>query len=202
MPGHIDAVLSAQGQHCPEAGFRSTDRYERETDEFASALVMPAKLFADAARLAGDGLQAIKTLQATCETSLEATAIRYAQTNRDPVAVIRSSGSTIDYAVMSSSLMDFPGLDWIRKGTPLPSASATAEFNVDAENIARSRRADGQSCLQDGFNGLRRQEILEEVVGLGSYGKVLTVLTGMEPPDELEDEEADLEESWGMRFRR
>ncbi len=53
-----------------------------------------------------------------------------------------------------------------------------------------------------GFNGLRRQEIVEEIVGLGSYGKVLTVLTGMEPPDEFEDEETDLEESWEVRFRR
>lgn len=72
---------------------------------------MPAKLFVAAAGHAGDGLQAIETLQAKCETSLEATAIRYAQTSRDPVAVIRSGNGTIDYAVMSSPLMDFPGLD-------------------------------------------------------------------------------------------
>lgn len=202
LPGHIDAVLDARGQHFSKAGFRSTDHYEQEADHFASALLMPAKLFAAAAARAGDGLQAIETLQATCETSLEATAIRYAQTSRDPVAVIRSSGSTIDYSVMSSPLMDFPGLDWIRKGTPLPSSSATAEFNADVENVARSRRAEGQSHLQDWFNGVHRQEIVEEVVGLGSYGKVLTVLTGMEPPDELEDEEADLEEAWAVRFRR
>ena len=202
LPGHIDAVLDARGQHFSKAGFRSTDRYEQEADQFASALLMPAKLFAAVAGRAGDGLQAIETLQATCETSFEATAIRYAQTSRDPVAVIRSGTGTIDYAVMSSPLMDFPGLDWIRKGTPLPSASVTADFNADAENIARGRRAEGQGCLQDWFNGQHRQEIVEEVVGLGSYGKALTVLSGMEPPDELEDEEGHLEESWAVRFRR
>ena len=202
LPGHIDAVLNAQGQHFSKAGFRSTDRYEQEADQFASALLMPAKLFAAAAGRAGDGLQAIETLQAACQTSLEATAIRYAQTSRDPVAVIRSGVGTIDYAVMSSALMDFPGLDWIRKGTPLPSGSVTADFNADAENIARRRRAEGQSYLQDWFNGQHRQEIVEEVVGLGRYGKTLTVLTGMEPPDEFEDEESDLEESWAVRFRR
>lgn len=43
---------------------------------------------------------------------------------------------------------------------------------------------------------------MEEIVRLGSYGKVLTVLAGLEPPDELEDEEADLEESWEAGFRR
>ena len=202
LPGHINAILNGRGQHLSKAGFRSTDRYEQEADQFASALLMPAKLFAAAAGRAGDGLQAIETLQAMCETSLEATAIRYAQTSRDPVAVIRSGAGTIDYAVMSSSLMDFPGLDWIRKRTPLPSGSVTADFNADAENITRGRRAEGRGYLQDWFNGQHRQEIVEEVVGLGSYDKALTVLTGMESPDEFVDEEANLEESWAVRFRR
>lgn len=200
--GHIDAVLDAQSRHVSNAGFRSNDRYEREADHFAATLLMPTRLFTVAARRAGDGLEAINTLADGCRTSLEATAIRYAQTSRDPVAVIRSGASTIDYVVMSSPLMDFPGLDWIRKGMPLPSASVTADFNTDAENIAQCRRAEGQSCLQDWFNGPHRQEIVEEVVGLGGYGKALTVLTGMEPLDELEDEDDDLEESWAVRFRR
>ena len=202
LPGHIDAILDAEGQHFSKAGFRSTDRYEQEADQFASALLMPSKLFVAAAGRSGEGLSAIETLQAKCETSLEATAIRYAQTSRDPVAVIRSGNGTIDYAVMSSTLMDFPGLDWIRKGSPLPSGSVTADFNADAENITQGRRADGDGFLQDWFSGQYRQKIVEEVVGLGSYGKSLTVLTGMESPDEFEDEESDLEESWAVRFRR
>ena len=202
LPGHIDAVLDDHGRHLSKAGFRSTDRYEQEADQFASALLMPAKLFAAAIGHTDDGLEAIETLQARCETSFEATAIRYAQTSREPVAVIRSQGSTIDYAFMSSPLKDFPSLDWIRKGTPLPSGSLTAGFNANAENVARGRRAEGQCCLQDWFNGPHRQEIVEEVVGLGSYGKTLTVLTGLEHPDDVEDDEGDLEESWEVRFRR
>ena len=202
LPGHIEAVLNAQSTHFSKAGFRSTDRYEQEADQFATSLLMPAKLFAAAATSAGDGLHAIETLQQQCETSFESTAIRYAQISRDPVAVIRSSGGTIDYAVMSNPLMDFPGLDWIRQGTPLPSGSVTAEFNSDDDNIAKGRRTDGQSFLQDWFNGRHRQKIVEEVVGLGSYGKTLTVLTGIEHADEVEDEEADLEEAWAVRFPR
>lgn len=202
LPGHVDAVVDARGQHFSKAGFRSSDRYEQEADHFASALLMPTSLFSEAARRAGDGLKAIETLQAQCETSLEATAIRYAQTIRDPVAVIRSEGGFIDYAFMSDSLKEFPDLDWIRKGTPLPTGSVTAGFNQDADKIARARRADGASSLQNWFNGPHRQEIIEEVVGLGRYGKTITVLTGMEPPDEVEDEEEDLEGSWAVRFRR
>tara|TARA_R110000787_G_scaffold9229_2_gene32502 strand:- start:3542 stop:4420 length:879 start_codon:yes stop_codon:yes gene_type:complete len=203
LPGHLDAVFDAGGRHISHAGFRSTDSYELEADHFAAALLMPTKLFAAAARRAGEGLKAVENLADQCNTSLESTAIRFAQTNRDPVAVIRSEGGTIDYAVMSEPLKDFSNLDWIRKGTPLPAGSATAIFNADTENVARAVRADGTSALQDWFNGPHRQEIIEEVVGLGSYGKTLTVLSGMEPPDEIEDEDDDdLEESWTPRFRR
>ena len=202
LPGHIDAVLGTNGQHISKAGFRSTDRYEQEADYFASALLMPTKLFVAAMRQAGDGLQAIEFLHERCETSLESTAIRYAQTSRDPVVVIRSGASTIEYAVMSHKLKEFPGLDWIRKGMPLPPNSITAGFNANRDNITRGRRAEGEGCLQDWFNGPNRQEIIEEVVGLGSYGKTLTVLTGMEHPEEMEDDESELEESWAIRFRR
>jgi len=76
LPGHVDAVLNDRCRHFSKAGFCSADRYEQEANQFASALLMPAKLFATAAGHVGDGLQAIKTLQAICETSLEATAIR------------------------------------------------------------------------------------------------------------------------------
>ena len=202
LPGHIDAVLDEGGRHFSKAGFRNTtDRYEQEADQFAAALLMPNKLFAAAAGRAGDGLEAIETLQAKCETSLEATAIRYAQTSREPVAVIRSEGGTIEYAVMSGPLRDFQGIDWIRKGTPVPPESGTADFNADTAKVAQGRRAKGQSSLQDWFNGPHRQEIIEEVIGLGSYGKTLTVLTGMESPDETEDDEGNLEESWAVHFR-
>ena len=202
LPGHVDAVLDVRGRHVSRAGFRSTDRYEVEADHFASALLMPSKLFAAAAARVGDGLQAIEALQTECGTSLESTAIRYAQTSRDPVAVVRSENRIIDYAFMSGPLKDFPSLDWIRKGTPLPSGSVTADFNGTPENVDRGKRAEGEGCLQDWFNGTRRQEIREEVAGLGSYGKTLTVLTRMENPDEVVDEDSELEESWAVRFRR
>lgn len=202
LPGHVDAVVDSRGRHVSHAGFRSTDRYEQEADQFAAALLMPAKLFTAATRRAGEGLKAIETLAGDCATSLEATAIRYAQTNRDPVAVIRSDCRTIDYAFMSQALKDFPGLDWIRKGSLLPENCVTATLNADKSNVERVARAEGTSPLQDWFNGPHRQDVFEEVVGLGSYGKTLTVLTGMESPDEFEDDGGELEESWTPRFHR
>lgn len=202
LPGHIDAVLDDDGRHYSNAQYRSADRYEQEADHFASALLMPANLIAAAIPRDSEGLPAIEALQEKCETSLESTAIRYTQICEDPVAVIRSTGTIIDYAFMSRCLKDFRGIEWIRKGTPLPSNSITADFNANRKNIDLGKRDEGQSSYEDWFDVSQRQEIFEEVVGLGSYGKTLTILTGMEDPDEFEDEDADLEESWAVRFRR
>lgn len=194
--------MDEHGQHISRAGFQSADPYELEADYFAASLLMPSRLFTAAQERAGEGLEAIERLARDCVTSLEATAIRYAQTNREPVAVVRSQGQTVDYAFMSDPLKDFPDLDWIRKGTPLPAQSVTSAFNSDKSNVVCAERAEGISTLQDWFNGPYLQEVVEEVVGLGSYGKTLTVLTGMGQPDEIDDDEADLEESWAIRFRK
>ena len=203
LPGHVDAVVDATGRHLSRAGFQSDDRYEREADHFASSLLMPTGLFSVELRRCGDGLAAIKTLSESCRTSIEATAIRYAQCARDPVAVIRSAERTIDYAFMSRALEDFPHLDWIRKGTPLAADTETFRFNANTENVRNGADHKGTSALQDWFGGPHRQTVVEEVIGLGTYGKTLTVLSGMEPPDEVEDEDDDdrLEDAWTPRFR-
>lgn len=202
LPGHVDAIVDASGRHLSRAGFVTDDPYEREADHFAAVLLMPTKPFSAALSRAGDGLPAIEKLKDLCGASLEATAIRYSQCAWEPVAVIRSSGRTIDYAFMSNSLKDFPSLDWIRKGMPLANQTVTYRFNADIDNVHKAARDDGVSVLQDWFGGQHRQEVVEEVIGLGSYGKTLTVLTGMEPPDEIDDEDYDLEEAWTPRFRR
>lgn len=203
LPGHLDSIFDSRGRHLSHAGFRSVSRYEREADQFAAALLMPANLFAAAVKKHPIvGLHAIESLANDCRTSLEATAIRYVQTNRDLVAVIRSEGRIIDYAFMSDSFRDFRGLDWISKGTPLPTGSVTFDFNMDQRKVLRAERAKGVSSFQDWFNGRYRQEVAEEVIGLGSYGKTLTLLTGMEPADEMEDDDAEFDEGWIPRFRR
>ena len=200
LPGHVDAVL-ANGKHRSHAGFQSADRYEREADHFAAALLMPARPFKDAMTTAGDGLGAIEILAETARTSLEATAIRFVELADEPVAVVRSTGDRIEYCTMSSPLKDFPEIDWIRRGMPLPSDTTTAAFNANRAQHEDGGRDEGTSCFQDWFNGSYRQEIVEEIIDLGSYGKTLTVLTGMEHPDWLEDDDGELERSWTPRYR-
>lgn len=202
LPGHPENVLR-NGAHTSYAGFVSKDRYELEADHFSAALLMPPRLFDAAMDKAGTGLDAIEAVSGQCVTSLTATAIRYAQRTSDAAAIVVSAGQTIDYCFMSESLREFRGLDWIRKGSVIPHSSVTSGFNADPAKIARGERTDGDSNLQDWFGGDVDVELAEDVVGLGAYGRTLTVLTATDLPDaeELEEEE-ELSESWTPRFRR
>jgi hypothetical protein len=95
---------------------------------------------------------------------------------------------------MSKPLQDQRGLTWIRKGSGLPAGTATAHFNKDPDNIRRGKRARSTSTLDTWFDGENPAELNEEVVGLGEYGRTLTVLWADSLPDPDEAGEAESEE--------
>jgi uncharacterized protein DUF955 len=202
LPGHPESVLQ-DGMHASYAGFASKDQFELEADHFAAGLLMPRTLFDRALRQASAGMDGIIDISGQCITSLPATAIRTAQRTPDALAIVVSCGNTVDYCFMSDTLKELRGLTWINKGTPLPLSSATREFNQDADKVRRSERADGNGNLKDWFGGRLESDLYEEVIGLGSYGRTLSVLTIEDLPDEEEaEEDEDLIESWTPRFRR
>jgi hypothetical protein len=204
LPGHPEALISGtSGVHESRAGYASNDRYEVEADRFAAAFLMPRHLFFPALEQAGKGLAAIESLSILCETSLHATAIRYAQCAREPVAIVLSNASRIDHCFMSDALKNLGGIDWLRKREAVPPGTPTRGFNQGAANIAQAGRIEDESNLQQWFGGTRNIRISEDVIGLGGYGKTLTVLYDIELPEpEDEEEEAALQESWTPRFRR
>ena len=204
LPGHLDAVLAKGDVHESRAGFGSDDRYEIEADHFAATLLMPRTLFKATMRVAGDGLPAIERLADRCRTSLTATSIRYTKCTRDAVAVVLSTGNRINYCFMSDALKEVEGLNWIRKAEGLSANTATFAFNRAPERIRRGERDEDTSDLQDWFGGDRSLSIREQVIGLGSYGKTLTVLTALDLDEQIEGLEEDeaLVESWTPRFRR
>jgi hypothetical protein len=163
---------------------------------------MPHQLFTPLLRRAGDGIAAIEHLAEVCQTSLTATAIRYTQCSSEPVAIVVSTEASIDYCFMSDALRDFDDIDWIRKRQALPRTSATFAFNQDSSKVQRADRVEDESDLQLCFGGPRSIELREDVIGLGSYGKTLTVLHGIEPSDEAEEDDEALIESWTPRLRR
>lgn len=204
MPGHVEAVIQGEnGMHVSRAGFNSNNKYEAEADRFAAGFLMPRHLFFPAIEKAGQGLLAIEALATLCKTSLHATAIRYTQCTRDPVAIIVSRGGIIDHCFMSEALKQLNGIDWIKKREGVPRNTATFAFNQIPTNVEHGIRVEGTSNLQHWFGGKRRIEISEDVVGLGRYGKTLTVLYDIDLPEpEDEEDEDNLIESWTPRFKR
>lgn len=184
LPGHPEKLFpNGNGMHESKSGFITNDPVERQADYFASALLMPVHQFREAVDYAGSGFAAIEKLAKQCKTSITATAIRYASFTDDSVAVIVSSGERVDYCFMSDGIRDIRGITWIKKGDLLPNGT-TRRFNRDPANIEEARREESTCNLDDWFDGAPDVEVNEDVIGLGSYGKTLTIL---HTDEDLED---------------
>jgi len=64
-------------------------------------------------------------------------------------------------------------------------STLTFRFAGDSTNIQHARTASGYATLDDWFDG-SDTEISEEVIGLGEYGRTLTVLRAESLPDQEE----------------
>lgn len=201
IPGHAEALLPAgEAMHESRAGYRSDNVYEREADEFSANLLMPRRLFRPAMLRAGSGLSAILKLADLCETSRLATAIRYVKLTSDAMAVVVSEGPTLCYAFLSDELKEFHDIDRPQRNSPLPIVP-TAAFNRDPRKVINCDEAQHDTPMGDWFGGDHSANLSEEIVGLGRYGRTLTVLTSDLSAEE-DQAERQLEDSWIPRFHR
>ncbi len=206
LEGHPEEILKSAPIHISKAGFsQGSSSIELEADHFASGLLMPSKLVSEVIGISRVGLDAIVTLGDRAECSLTASAIRAAECCDYPMAIIVSSGDQVAYAFLSESFKKLDKLTFLRKGVPLPE-SLTREFNRKPDNVASGQTRCGQTTLAEWFSCTRRLPLDEEVVGLGSYGFTLTVLSSDELAEDTDDEdlaeEEALIESWTPRFAR
>lgn len=204
LEGHPEEILKTAPIHISRAGFsQGTSSIELEADHFASGLLMPSKLVEKVIGGNRVGLDGIVALSQLAECSLTASAIRAAECCDYPMAVVVSSGNKVAYAFLSDSFKRLDKLTFLKKGAPLPKTH-TLSFNADPQNIRLARSVCGQASLAEWFSCERRLALDEEVIGLGSYGFTLTVLSSEElvddPDDEAHDEEQSLHQSWTPRF--
>jgi hypothetical protein len=206
LEGHIDHILPSDGFHTSHGGYVSADPYELEADHFSAGLLMPSRPFKRALNGREPGLESVELMAALCKTSLTAAAIRCAELSDDALAVIISTGNSIDYCFLSNAMKSLPQLTWLRKGSPVPKSTATARLNVDPSNVSRGDRSVSDVDVWDWLGGTNSSIVTEEVVGLGRYGKTLTVLSsesiGQERHDDDDDDDDELIERWTPRFRR
>ncbi|MFM0741836.1 ImmA/IrrE family metallo-endopeptidase [Paraburkholderia xenovorans] len=185
LPGHPDHIFSeGRSLHESRAGFISGDPIELQADHFAAGLLMPSSLFSKEAGKYSDGLGAIEKLAEVCKTSITASAIRYAEVTDAAIAVVVSSRSSVDYCFLSPAMRRIKGLTHLKKGSVLPRDSLTRDFNQTVDNVHSARQLDGEADLQSWFRCDDEVDAQEEVVGLGAYGKTLTVITAETSDDD------------------
>lgn len=205
LEGHVDHVLK-DGMHTSHSGYISADPFELEADAFASGLLLPETPVKRVVRLNDPGLATIEKIATQFQASLTATAIRYAELTDDAVAVVISTGANVDYCFLSDAMKGLPRIEWLRKGAALPCDTCTDDFNSDPRRVQKAERAEQDIDVRAWLGGTKREIVTEEVIGLGSYGKTLTVLSsksiGMEDEAEEVDDDEELTESWTPRFHR
>lgn len=202
LAGHPEAVFSAEEVHRSHAGFVSDDRYEREADDFAAGLLMPRSLIAHELTCNVAGLESVQAISDSCGASLTASAIRLAHVTEEPIAVLVSKDARVLYCIMSEPIQNAPKIEWIRKGEPVPAGTVTSDLNANSNRVAACERLQGSSRLIEWFGAGPDVEVHEDAVGLGSYGKTLTVLSAQDWPDEDDEDEPEDEEPKFHRSRR
>jgi len=178
LAGHLDHLgRPGCGWHQSRAGFVTTNRYELEADYFATGLLMPEPWFSRACHDYQPGMATVKSLAGVCRTSLTATAMRYIDTTSAPTAVVMSTGHAIEYCFMSLALQQLAGLTRPLRGSPLPPASETRRFNDHPRQVTLALEMAAAVDLRIWFGGGQSLPGVEEVIGLGRYGKTLTLLS-------------------------
>lgn len=203
LDGHPEEILTAGPIHASKAGFSQGDRaIEIEADHFSSGLLLPGRLVRNALGNGQVGLEGIEELSDLSECSLTASAIRSAECSPYPMAIVVSRQNHICYGFLSDGFRQLKPRVYPRKGELLPD-STTRRFNAESTNIELGRRLAGETTLAEWFDGPLDIVLDEEVIGLGKYGYTLTVLSSEdlpEQPDEFEDEEAELIDSYQPKF--
>ena len=206
IDGHLDHIQFDGSAHRSRAGFVSNELYERKADHFAAGLLMPITLVRQVIFDAAAGLEGIEAVRQKAKASLTAAAIRYVGLTDKAVAIIVSSKNTVNYCFMSETMKSLSGIEWPHKGMLVPSDTVTESILSRSEEEQREARAEGEVEIATWFGVQRSVVAREEVVGLGNYGRVLTILTCPDLVDEDYIEEQDTEEalleSWTPKVRR
>ena len=200
LEGHPSAILEG-GKHFSRFGFISKDRYEREADIFAAELLMPWVLISPLLKKATHGFEAIKLLSDSCESSLLASAIRYCEVTDECVTTIVSHNGVVEFMTASESFKQLPGIDWLRKREQIPTNVPTHRLCTDTEWVSSCEVAMEGSLLSQWFPDAAPQEVEEDVVGLGSYQRTLTVLVTEAVPEADEDEDPESGDGYIERMK-
>ena len=186
LEGHIDHILPhKESIHQSSAGFHSANPYEQEADYFASGLLMPHFLITPIIKNMDPGFLSIEKIAELCKTSLTSSAIRYTQLSKDAIAIIVSTKERVNFCFLSQAVSMLPNILWPRKHSPVPLDSLAMHFNKDSDFIKKGGYEKDEIDIREWLGGSKSLQVQEEVKGLGSYEKILTVLSSEEDIEEI-----------------
>lgn len=201
LDDHVEQMFAGGIAWVPSTGshFQSgSNQVEREADFFASELLMPESLVRPLVR-GPPALRQVRSVASRCDVSFSAAAITVARLTGDPLAIIVSKDGVVEWPAFSPALSAYP---WARariKGEWAPRGSGAHRLGRDRSAVEEGAVIDDECRLCEWFPGAPPNvEVVEESMGLGRYGRVLTVLRPGELPDPDDEQER---EWWGRRTR-
>ena len=201
IDGHLTELLTTgSGIKTSQAGhFRSQKSpEEREADWFAAELLIP-EAWGEAWLEGHDiSLESLRAFADSFGVSLACAGVRYSELSDQPVAVVLAKSGQIEWLAMSRRIRAHKWSRRYWKSEWVPQRSATSDLAKSPGAIKRSETREGSALLCEWFEGApSRLEATEEVVGLGSYGRTLTVLHAPDllDPEDLEEETSAAEAS-------
>lgn len=192
LDGHPEHVFRNSGEHASRAGFEATDDIEREADYFAACLLMPKHLCKPLINRSRDGMVAVLHLAEQCKTSLTAAALRYAEIGQLSIGIVQAYQGKVEFCAAYPMQAHVGWARPLTRHAKVPAESATHRLSQDRDAILRSDE-DSDSCeAGDWFPGAdRKAGLIEEAIGLGKFGRTLTILTLDAESTQDEDEEDD-----------
>lgn len=197
IEGHLNELIAAGSGIKPSLGghFRNQRApEEREADWFASELLVPTAYGTSWVSSRQPTAESLQELADTFGVSLTCAGIRFAELTPAAVAVVLALDGGIEWVAMSDRVR---GHRWARKywkQENAPSHSVTVGLAQSPENVRQGERRDGSALLCEWFEGAPPDlEVEEEVLGLGRYGRTLTLLNIPDLPDPEDFEEAEQE---------
>ncbi|GHV03852.1 hypothetical protein FACS189485_07980 [Spirochaetia bacterium] len=177
LDGHIDHVFKAGDIHISNAGSFSKDQYEQEADAFAASLLMPESMLKDILWKIGDGFSAIESLSRLCNTSLTASALRFTDLTENFMIVIISTNNIIDYCRISKKVWNLKDIFIPKHGQKIPPNTITEKLYNNSNNTESMNHLSGDVDISDWLETEKSYYATEEVIRLGKYERVLTVIS-------------------------
>jgi len=187
VDGHVERLFArGDRQVLSEGHFRGRkDPIEVEADAFAAELLMPERFARPAVRRLGSDLAAVRALSDGFGVSLSCAAVRLAALTDEPLAIVLSYRGVVEWTARSPALWAQGG--WARRTMRqewVPPRSGTRRLTNDATGRMAGAAEASELFACEWFDTAPPDvAVREEALGLGSYGRVLTVLAFPGLPD-------------------